>query len=221
MGWVAPLMMGISGLGGLFGNRQQQQNQNINTSGSQTGGYTGSTTPNLNPQAQGLLDPMISKYMSMLGGTDLSGYQAGGVSDINKMANICNQNIQENLASRGVFGPAASTAYAGSEGQRTGDISKFNQSIPLLQQQLTQQALQTGQGLFNMIPYGQSQQGTTEQQNQQQQRAVGTSPGNMLGGLFNTLGGILPQLYGMGLFSGGGQNPAPFNPNPGSQYLGT
>src|SRR5437870_4847349 len=108
MSWVAPLIGGLTGLGGLFGNRQQQANQNINTN--TTGSMSGTTTPNLNPAAQGLLDPMISKYMNMLGGTDLGGYQAGGISDINKMANIRNQNLQEGLANRGVYGPAAGTA---------------------------------------------------------------------------------------------------------------
>ena len=194
MGFVAPLIAGLTGLGGLFGNRGQQvqQNQNLN----QTGSQTGTTTPNLDPRASGLYDQLLNHYQSLLGNQDLSGYQAGAIGDINQTSDIKRKAMEQMLAARGIQGPAAANTLGNVENQRFSNITQLNQQLPLLQSQLSQQALTSGQGLFGAMPYGSSQQQNTTNE----QRAVNTTknPGNMLGGLFSSLGPILAQLYGSG-----------------------
>lgn len=216
------LISGLGALGGLFGNRRQQllrqQTSNVTSNFLNQNRTTnqGSINPLLDPRASSQLDDILTKYKTLLNDTDLTGYRASGIQDINSLSDIQNKALTANLASRGITGPAAELAKTGSENARYSDIAKFNQGIPLLQNKLTSDALNLGTNIFSTIPRGQYNEefGTSDQSGTQNQVSSGTEnqiiPGNMLGGLFGNLAPILAYLFGHGAFgtsrtiSGGG-----------------
>lgn len=216
MAFVPAVIAGLGALGGLFGNRSStsktsgtsnttgSENSEINTSGAS------SSNPLFNPQAQDLLNILLGQYGNLSQGTDLRGYQAQQMGDIDHLSEIRKKALESNLAMRGIQGPAAASALNQNENNRFADITKLNQGIPLLQNQLMQQNLGIGQNLFNSIPhgtynenYGSTESNSTQTQNTQQ---TGTQmqPGNMLGGLLGGGGNMLALLYGMGSFGGSG-----------------
>lgn len=188
---------GISALGGLLGNRGQTQQMN-----SVSNSNSGSTTmPSLSAEGTGVLYPLADKYLEFLSkDPNLTSYRNAQAGDINRLADIKKKNIAETMAARGVSGPAVSTALNSSEGSRIGDLTHLDQSIPLLADQLFSNKIAQGTDLFRSIPEGTSTTsfGNTISQGTQ------TDPGNMLGGLFGNLSGVLAYLYGRGAFGGGG-----------------
>ena len=192
MGFVAALPLiasGISALGGLFGNRRSTQQQ----TGLQNTNSSSLTMPAFTAEGTGVLYPLADKFLENLSSdTDLSGYRNAAVGGINHLADVKRRASEENYAARGVFGPAVGTAENTINAGRISDITKVNQSIPLLQQQILQSKLQQGIDLFRSIPEGTNTQGY---QNIAQQGTI-TDPGNLLAGLFGNLGPVLAQLFG-------------------------
>ena len=229
MAFVPALLTGISALGGLFGNRPQQQQTGgaqqqtgyQSTSGvanaTTTGGQQATTNVNqlLDPRAAQGYDALTHKYLDMLSSDpNLAGYQAGATTDINRLADIQKKNTAETLAARGVTGPAAAAALNSVESQRIGQVSQLHQQIPLLVRNILQQTMNDASAFFGQLPRNQQTTSdvATQQANQafqnnvanttgytSQQGTVNT-PGNMLGGLFCGAGNALSLLYGLGAF---------------------
>src|SRR5882672_5625611 len=84
------LAIGLSAAGGVFGNKPETQTQTSNT--------------NLSPEQQALLKQLLGLQTNLTQGTDLSGYEASQTSDINHASQLQLQNLQDNLALRGVTG---------------------------------------------------------------------------------------------------------------------
>ncbi len=191
-----------------------QHGTSTGTTASQTtGGYS-------TPAAQALQEQLIGQY-SNLANPDLKGYQAQQTERINRNSELQNQAVQQLLAARGLStSPVAATADIGNQSQRIAGITQLQQSIPLLQRQMSLEGMgQAGQFLStiprtsattgqtsettdtsqNQTTSGSNQGftgstvntgGQTETHNQQQQQA-----GGGLGGMFGGLASVLASLF--------------------------
>lgn len=203
-----PIIAGLlGGLGGLFGNRPKQTTQDITSSGkeSQTGtsSGTGLQMPELSGLQQTAQDTFLRALMDKIrGGTDLRGYQAGGIQDINQGYNLKQQALQNILAARGLsYSPAAGTAQGGLESQRIGDVTRFNQQMPMVQRQMSIEDINNLIQGFMSTPKGvrttSTQDYSTNRDYSGTQHSVGTQPGDMMGGLLSGAGGALAPFLGM------------------------
>lgn len=130
---------------------QQTQQQSQNT--------LQTTTPNLSPAAQGLIDNLTKQYQT-LSTPDLRGYQASQIQGINRNADLQQQSVDNIMAARGLStSPVAGTAAAGVENSRIGQINSFNQNLPMLMNQLKLGNLQAAGNFATSIPYGTTTQG--------------------------------------------------------------
>ena len=198
MAWVPAVISGIGALGGLFGNRGKTQT----SSGTQQNNSSMYTMPALTAEQGGVLYPTADTFLANLNkDPDLSGYKAGQQQDINNLADVRQRALKMQMAQRGIDpnSPAGMTYFNNSENQRYSDTTKLNNSIPLLAQQILQSKIAQGIDLFSKLPGGSWSQGST---NIAQQGNV-SNPGDLLGGLFGSLGTILASLYGQGAFGGG------------------
>lgn len=193
----AVIATALAGVGGALGNRAGKQSQK---SSQQT---------NLTPDQQALMARLVTSQTALSADPDLSGYEAGQVSDINRMHQFQMQSLQDNLALRGVTGPAAAAAEAGQESGRFADITKLHQSIPLLRNQINTSNLNTGISLFGSMPRNVS---TTSE---------GTANGNVAGGGLSNAASTLAYFLGQGAFkkpaapitpSSSASKPFTFNP---------
>ncbi len=168
---------GISALAGLFGNKSKPIQQ-TNTS---------TTQQNFSPLQQSLMDMFskgaIDRYQQ---GTDLGGYTAGGLRQINQTADLRKLATQNILGARGQsFSPSAGVADIQGENSRLSDSSNFLNSIPLLQHQMQGADLDQLIRAFSSIP-GSS---TTTQ------KGTGLVGGNPLAGTLSGLGAGLNAPY--------------------------
>lgn len=213
-GIAIPLAIsGISALGGLFSNRPKTTTETsrgtTSTSGttSEVGGTT--TTPNLDPATADYLNLIRNRYIQSLNqDVDLSGYEAGGVQNINRASGLRSQALNSILAARGLnYSPMGAAANAGLESARVSDVVGFQNQIPLLRNQLMQEKLNNAAAFFSRIPIGQTSTSDVTRNvtgtETREGTTTGTQPGNMLGGLFGGLGSSLAYLYGSGAFGAG------------------
>ena len=235
--FLGPLVGGLlGGLGGLFGGGKQQTvntnsttNQSSNTTGSGSQVTSNYATPQLSSIQQAMLNSIMGTATNNLNNaTNLTGYGQQGLEQINQGGNAAAQAMQANLASKGQqFSPAGTTAQNQQTLARTGQQSQFLQQLPLLQTQLSQQALQQMMQGFQIQPTATTSGGVTN--TNQSQNMTGTSNtqgtqstyGNPLGGLFSGLGAgaiggaslssLFPSIFGGGAsglnaLPGGGMN---------------
>jgi len=173
MGWLAPLALGVSALGGLFGGSKSSRTQ--------------SSTPTIDPKYQGLVDALYGKFSSNLDSTvPLEGYEGTGISNINSVYDIAKTTRQNSLTRRGLStSPVAANMDAVAENSRAGDISTFQNSLPLLQRELQQQDYTNALNLIKSL--------------MGQETVV---PGSAAGSTFNNAGSMLGFLLGQGLLGG-------------------
>ena len=204
---------GISALSGfLGGGKQQQQNTNSTTNQSQSGTTSGATnqnlTNNLSPFQQQLASLFTKGATNLYNdSTNLQPYEASGIQQINQNAGLQNQVLQNNLASRGLtYSPAAGAATNQASLARGGQVSQFENSIPLLQRQMQQQSLSGLVSAFSALPTDKSTTGTSSGSTS----SSGTSTTNGTQSTFgNPAAGAVGGL-GAGLAAGGfldGGNP--------------
>jgi len=175
------LSAGIQGLAGMFGARPER----TTTSSTQNT----NTNVNYTPEQQQMLEMLRRQYMSQIQGADLSGYQTQGLNEINRAGDASQTAIRNILAQRGLaFSPAAATSQVQQRVGQAGQQSQFLNSIPLLQFQMRQQALQGASGFANSERVGTSSTTTSN--------GTQTGPGNMLGGLFAGIGSGIASTLG-------------------------
>ncbi len=146
-----------------------------------------SSMPKLSPDAQRLQKLLIDSQIALNRGNDLTGYEHAGINTINENADAERKKLLELLAAHGVSGPMAGFAAAGNDRNRFANITKFQQTIPLLAQNLRADSIASGSNLFRSIAPGN----------------VGQS-GNVAGGLAGGFGSALAYLYGQGAFGPNG-----------------
>lgn len=139
---LSPIGAGLDILGGLFGS-STTMNTNYNQ------------TPTYDPATEGLRQQLISAQQANLSkDTDLSGYQSQALQTNNAGYGAANQALQQTLASRGLtYSPMAGSATAALGTQRIGAGINIQNQIPLLQQQMYQQKLQSALQTFAANPY--------------------------------------------------------------------
>jgi hypothetical protein len=143
---------------------------------------SGSSTPILSAENQGLLNQLGAEYSHLAqAGINLQPYQEQQEQQINTNSNANAQAAQQALAARGLANSPVSGAVAANESQaRTGQITNLQQSIPLLANQLQEQNLGQATQFTASIPHG-----------TQTQAQTGGGIGGFLGGLGGILGGAL------------------------------
>lgn len=205
-GFVLPI---ISGLAGLFGGgKQQTTNTNTTTNQQNQTGFNNaqnsSTTPNLNPLQQNLVGNFTAAANKNLSNaTNLTPYTEAGLGQISGQGSLNTQAISNSLAARGLqYSPVAGTALAQNTINSGNQANSFLQSVPLLQTQLQQQALQQAIGAFSAQPVASSSIGNQSGQGfsntQGQSQGTQTQYGDPLAGLFGGLGAGLAAPNGSG-----------------------
>lgn len=171
-----PIMLGLSALGGVLSNRPKKTTQ--------------TTTQTDSPEMATFRDQLLKLHQQRLGSSaDLSGYKAGGLQTINNTFGQAQTGLNAELTARGLSdSPAAVAPIANMAGARSGSMSQFLNSLPMLQRQLQGEDLQSASGFYGMQPR------TTT--------TTGTGSGNMLGGGINSAADMLAFLYGSGMFGG-------------------
>lgn len=172
----------ISAIAGGFANKSSTSKQD----------QTSTTTPNLDAGGMDLRNQIVQAYIKQLLGTsDMSGYTASGISNINKNAATKKAQTTENLSARGISGDALAFAQNKVDNQRFSDVTDFQNSIPLLQQQLQSQILSNAGNYLSTNPYGSTTKGAGTTQ----------TPGNVAGGVLGNAASTLAYLYGQGAYS--------------------
>jgi hypothetical protein len=192
----------ISGLAGLFGGgTQQKQATSQQSSGTQTtaGTTSQSTTPELSSEQQQLSNAygegLINQYNQ---GTNLSGYEASGLQNIQSSNAAAAKATNNQIAARGLsFSPAAATENTAENINAGNQTSSFLNSLPLLQKQLTSQNLQQLIGGFSALPTAVSSNGTSNQTQTSNTSTTGNGAisGNPTAGLFSGVGAGLAATY--------------------------
>jgi hypothetical protein len=164
--------------------------QNVSGNSTTSSGYGSAGTT-----AIAQLLPLISKLAT---NTNLAPYQAQQTEAINNASNANANNINADLASRGLSrSPVASTAMANNNAQRIAATTNLQQQIPLLQNQLTQQNSGAIASILSQLPKTTTgttgQTGTTTQSGSTAQN-VNSSSGGGIAGLFGGLGAALASL---------------------------
>jgi hypothetical protein len=115
---------------------------------SAVGGYlanqsSSSTSPTLDPTYGPLQQQVLAMIMKRLNtGTDLSGYTATGVGNIGRTFDLLKQSQSNDLTARGLgTSPVAGAVDATRENARGGEVSRFQNSIPLIQRDFQNQDL--------------------------------------------------------------------------------
>lgn len=140
---------GLSAAAGAFGAQDKGS-----TSSSQQTSSTATSTPNLSPEQHALINMIIKASTDQYNqDTDVSGYTANGLQNINNASNIQSKTVQNLLASRGLsYSPAAVTALANPQSQKLQQSSAFLNSVPQYQRQLKEQSLTDLMKSFGLLP---------------------------------------------------------------------
>lgn len=185
------LTTGISALAGLFGGKPKPLVTD-------TSGTThSSSTPNIGANQQGIIDDFTSGIHKQMQGADLTGYTGQGLQQINQTAGVGDKMSQNILAARGLSNsPYAATLANQNNNNRLNQSSQFLNQIPLLQQQLRQQAIQTAISGSQAIPFGQTNDGNTTSHSTQ---TGGPNAGSPVAGALSGLGaGLNAPINGVG-----------------------
>jgi len=179
------LTTGISALAGLFGSKPKPVTTNSSS--------TSTSTPNIGGGQQGIIDDFTQGIHKQMQGTDLTGYTGQGLQQINQSAGVGDKMSDNILAARGLSNsPYAAFMKNQNNNNRLNQSSQFLNQIPLLQQQLRQQAIQTAISGSQAIPFGSTQSGSSTST----QSGGGGSP--VAGALSGLGAGLNAPINGMG-----------------------
>lgn len=175
-----------------------------------TGATTSQTNPNITPGMQSIIDNLTNSLNSLLTkDPDLTGYGATQIGEINNSYKNLQESRRSELAARGITGPAAENALGSIDNQRFGETVGIRNQLPLLSNQLRQQAITSAATALGSIPHGTTTQnsgqtntssGGTVTNSGQTNTGFTNTRGNVLGGATSGLTEILALLYGMGAF---------------------
>lgn len=149
MGWIGPVVAGLSGLGGLFGGSKVKSSSTTDTS----------STPNYDPQTLAFKNYLESAFQQQTSPEALQqfgdAYTTAGTHNIQRNAGLASNSLTDILSSRGIGRTTAGAATLADNSYRAGgDISSFLNNAPLLLDQ-RKQALLTGAGGFlSSLPVG-------------------------------------------------------------------
>jgi hypothetical protein len=140
--------------------------------------------PAYSPLQQLLLQQTIQRLNSQ--GPDLGGYEASGISNINKGYGLVQQNLENSLTARGLNdSPVAGAGLTRLQMGRAGDITNFQNTIPLLKDQYQRNNLQDAIALLTQ-GRGSATTGTTATDTGGGWAGAATNLAQMLGYLYGT-----------------------------------
>lgn len=155
-------LAGLSALSGGFGSREQE------------------TTTGLDPVSKRFRDLAIAKlFGSVNTDTDFRGFEASGINNINRNADLQRTSLEGILASLGIQGPAAGNAVGRVESDRFSRITGFQNELPLLRKIAKEDALSKFLGTI------------TASADRTQ-----TSPGNVVGSSLGNFANVLAYFNG-------------------------
>lgn len=110
------------------------------------------TSPTIDPAYQGLQGQILNMVQQRLATPlDTSGYTANGVASINKNYDLTKQASDNNLTTRGLASSPVAGAVGGvAANARAGDISTFENSVPLLANQIQGQNISQAAGILGL-----------------------------------------------------------------------
>lgn len=174
LAWLPAALGGASLAGGMLENTK--------------GARTGTVSPTTDPAFTNLRDLLISRSTSKLNSpTSLPpGYENQGISNINSIHDLIGQSLQNKLTQRGLGGsPNESSVLTKEAIGRGGDISRFSNSIPLLELDYQNRDIDQATNLLGM---GMGKETVY--------------PGSALGGGLSQASDLLGYLYASGAFGG-------------------
>lgn len=201
-----PIIAGATSLlGGIYGNRPQQQKKNTQSNINSDQSGNSRTTPDWDPATNALRMQLLQQFGQQAGqDVDTSGYAAQGRSNINQAGDVRTNAIKNSLAARGLsYSPVSAIAPAMSDSARIGDVASFENTLPLVQQQMKLQNLNAAGGFFKGLPIGSTSDAFSTTHGSQTGEEIGTTNGNEAGGGLASLATTLAGLYGKGAFGGG------------------
>jgi hypothetical protein len=157
------------------------------------------STPVEDPAWGGLRNQLISMAMAKLKGepTDLGGYAANGITNINNASDAATMARNNALAARGLSAsPIAGNADIISQDARGSDIAQFQNTLPMVARDFANQDWTQALNLFNNRPKGASTTGSST--------GSATQNESILPGLFGGLGEMISGGYLTNLFKKGG-----------------
>lgn len=124
--------------------------------GGTRGGRTTTAGPVELPQYAGLSDSLRSQIMSRLNSsTNLAGFEAGGIQDINSTYDAAKIGLDADLTSRGLAtSPAGAAPLSQFQQSRAGDISRFRNTLPLVQRDMQAQDIGIANQLYQNAGLG-------------------------------------------------------------------
>ena len=128
------IAMAVSAFANWLANRkkkQQQEEQETSTDESST------TTPFYSPLHQRGINAALNAYLNRLNNpADLRGYELSGLRNINDNSAIRQKTVGNLMASRGLsYSPAGFNPMIGEETRRIGEMTNFENQLPLLRRQ--------------------------------------------------------------------------------------
>lgn len=211
------LTTGISALAGLFGAKKSPTVTNQNS--------TNTTTPNIGANQENLIDQFTQGITKQMQGTDLTGYTGQGLQQINQTAGVGDKMSDNILAARGLSNsPYAAFMKNQNNNNRLNQSSQFLNQIPLLQQQLRQQAIQSAISGSQAIPFGSTQTGsstsTTTGGNGSPIAGALSGAGAALNAPINGMGGTTSDAIGskLGSIFGGATEPTQYYSPGGNKF---
>lgn len=191
------ILPGLGFLGGLLGDKTRQ-----NQSGTSTTTGSSTSTPTLAPEYTSLRDLLLGQYKGLLSESTPGlpkGYENTGIENINNTYRNIAQSQTNRLINAGLTdSPVAGLAATNLEAARGGDIARFLNSIPLLEQDRTRQYQgQLFGGIADLLRLGTGTSSTTSGTTNTTGNISGLTGGGLGGGL-SGLGAILGQQYANG-----------------------
>lgn len=169
--FLIPLLsVAASGIGGSLANRRQIQ----------------TIFPTLSPEDETFSNILRSRLQTRLATPfDFSGFEAGGITNINRTFDPIRASLEARLTSRGLGdSPVAAAGETLLEQARGSEIANFLNQIPLLRRDFETSDLQLAENFLA------GRRGQTS-----------ILPGNRAGGFFTSAGSVLAFLAGMGAFN--------------------
>jgi hypothetical protein len=208
------LLMGASALGGALNSKPKVTKTTQDTKSSATG-----TTMPTYDEAQ--LDVRNFLLRELMGGVENTpdfekNYTAGGIANINRGADRTANQIRQAMIGRGLGRTSAGLSpEIANENARFGQLSQFQNSVPLQMEELRRNRMKDFAGFFSSLPVGSTQNQSSTSSSQGTQTSPGTNP--LAGGL-SGLGQMAGFLYGSGAFGKGGQSSNPYGYDMGQTH---
>lgn len=152
--FVAPIVAGLSALGGLFSAKKSTSNTSS----------TSTTTPNYDPASLALKNFLLSNYTGAVNNVPNwnKSYETSGLQNLVNSSTQAAQSANDALAARGISRTTAGAQAVGDESYQQGkQISSFLNNAPVVEQQNLLSTLGGAGSFLSSLPVGSTTSGTS------------------------------------------------------------